>query len=101
MIYTFPRLYEERGNIFKLSDLDTASPHGYILTVATQVVSSRTKQGLSISKFKAFDESGETIYSKVSKTLSVTTLPTPVAEETNTASANSLLDLYENLLHLK
>ena len=58
MIYTFPRLYEERGNIFKLSDLDTASPHGYILTVATQVVSSRTKQGMSISKFKAFDESG-------------------------------------------
>lgn len=52
-------------------------------------------------RVKAFDESGETIYSKVSKTLSVTTLPTPVAEETNTASANSLLDLYENLLHLK
>lgn len=53
-------------------------------------------------RVKAFNESGkETIYSKVSKTLSVTTEATPVPEETDTATANSLFSFYENLLHSK
>ncbi len=49
-------------------------------------------------RVKAFNNSQEeTAYSKVSKTLAVTTLPKPVPENSGNSAVNHLLDFYENL----
>ena len=58
LIYYFPRAYENRGDVKTLGMHDTEAPHSYVLTVATEVHSALVKKGMTISKFKAFDESG-------------------------------------------
>jgi ATP-dependent DNA helicase RecG len=58
LIYHFPRAYERRGDIRRLSDFDPDMPRSYLLTVATKVTTAEIKRGLTISKFRAFDESG-------------------------------------------
>ncbi len=58
LIYLFPRAYEMRGNIRPLSHYDAKVPCAYLLTVATEVRQTTIKRGLTISKFKAFDDSG-------------------------------------------
>ena len=58
LIYYFPRAYENRGDVRTLGMHDTENPHSYILTVASEVHSALVKKGMTISKFKAFDESG-------------------------------------------
>ena len=58
LIYYFPRAYENRGDVRKLGMHDTEVPHSYILTVASEVNSVMIKKGMTISKFRAFDESG-------------------------------------------
>ena len=58
LIYYFPRAYENRGDVRTLGMHDTENPHSYILTVASEVHSALVKKGMTISKFRAFDESG-------------------------------------------
>ena len=58
LIYFFPRAYEKRGDIRLLSSCDLEYPKAYILTVANKVSQSNIRRGLTISKFRAFDESG-------------------------------------------
>ena len=58
LVYNFPRLYEERGNVLPLSLADTESSYGFILTVASEPKSFALKRGLTITKFKAFDDTG-------------------------------------------
>ena len=58
LIYYFPRAYENRGDVRTLGMHDTEAPHSYILTVANEVNSVMVKKGMTISKFRAFDESG-------------------------------------------
>ncbi len=58
LVYHFPRFYEERGNILPLAAADTESNYGFILTVASEPKSFALKRGLTITKFKAFDQSG-------------------------------------------
>ena len=58
LIYYFPRAYEKRGNMLPLSEYDSESPNAYLLTVATEVKTAKIRQGLTLSKFRAFDESG-------------------------------------------
>ncbi len=58
LVYHFPRLYEERGNVLPLAAADTESNYGFILTVASEPKSFALKRGLTITKFKAFDETG-------------------------------------------
>ena len=58
LIYFFPRAYEKRGDVRPLSACDTDTNCAYLLTVATEVRSTTIKRGLSISKFRAFDETG-------------------------------------------
>ena len=58
LLYYFPRAYENRGDVRTLGMHDTEAPHSYVLTVATEVHSVMVKNKLTISKFKAFDESG-------------------------------------------
>ena len=58
LIYFFPRAYENRGSISLLSDACDGVASAYLLTVGTEVSSAKLKSGLTISKFRAFDESG-------------------------------------------
>lgn len=58
LIYYFPRSYENRGDVKTLGMHDTDKPHSYILTVASEVHSVMVKKGMTLSKFRAFDESG-------------------------------------------
>ena len=58
LIYFMPRAYENRGNVRLLSEYDVNIPCSFMLTVATEVRTARIKRGMSISKFRAFDESG-------------------------------------------
>lgn len=58
LIYFFPRAYEKRGNIRPLSAFDSDRPCSYLLTVSTEVKSAKIRNGLTLSKFRAFDESG-------------------------------------------
>ena len=58
LIYYFPRAYENRGDVRTLGMHDTEMPRSYILTVASEVNSVMIKKGMTISKFRAFDESG-------------------------------------------
>lgn len=53
-----PRAYERRSDVRPISFPDLDSPRGYILTVGGRVSSTRIRTGLTISKFKAFDDSG-------------------------------------------
>ena len=53
-----PRAYERRSDVLPLCAADLNSPRGYLLTVGGRVSSTRIRAGLTISKFKAFDESG-------------------------------------------
>ena len=58
MIYYFPRAYENRGDVRTLGMYDTDMPHSYVLTVASEVHSVMVKKGMTLSKFRAFDDSG-------------------------------------------
>ena len=58
LIYYFPRSYENRGNVSLLGNYETESAHSYILTVASTVKSARLKNRMTVSHFRAFDETG-------------------------------------------
>ena len=58
MVYFFPRSYENRGDIRLVSEASFDSPSSMILTVGTSVRSTRIKNNMTISKFRAFDDSG-------------------------------------------
>ena len=58
LLFHFPRFYENRGEVKALSNASLDSSAAFILTVATEVKSVMLKKGLTISKFRAFDESG-------------------------------------------
>lgn len=56
LVYFFPRAYEDRGNVHNLTDI-SPSPCSYILTVATEARTAKLKNRLSLTKFRAFDDS--------------------------------------------
>ena len=58
LIYYFPRAYEKRGDVRLIAQYDETIPCAYVLTVATEVRQNQIRKGLTISKFRAFDESG-------------------------------------------
>lgn len=58
LLFHFPRLYENRGDIIPVSEAPIESPAALVLTVASEVKSVMIKRGFTISKFRAFDESG-------------------------------------------
>ena len=58
LIYYFPRAYENRGDVRLLGAYDTERPRSYVLTVANEVNSVMIKRGMTVSKFRAFDDSG-------------------------------------------
>ena len=58
LLFHFPRSYENRGDIKKLEECDGASKCDVILNVATAPKIARIRRGMSLLKFKAYDESG-------------------------------------------
>ncbi len=58
LIYLYPRAYENRGDVRMLGEHITDAPKSYVLTVASEVTSAKLKNRMTISKFRAFDESG-------------------------------------------
>lgn len=58
LIYFFPRAYENRGDVRPLSRYDSEKNCAFILTVSSEVHQTKIKKNLTLSKFKAFDESG-------------------------------------------
>ncbi len=58
ILYNFPRAYENRGNVELLSEIsDPDIKHAVIMTVATEPRLTRIKRGMSLLKFKAYDDS--------------------------------------------
>ena len=58
LIRYFPRAYEKRSDVRLLSNCDPTVARAYILTVSTRATSAKIKSGLTITKFRAFDDSG-------------------------------------------
>ena len=58
LLYHFPRYYENRADVRALGSFSTDTVCSYVLTVASAVTSAKIKQGMVISKFRAFDDSG-------------------------------------------
>ncbi|MBO5101642.1 MAG: DEAD/DEAH box helicase, partial [Clostridia bacterium] len=58
LVFYFPRAHEMRGNVLPLSHFSLDCPASYIITVSSSVSTAKIKQGLTISKFRAFDDSG-------------------------------------------
>ena len=58
LVYFFPRAYERRGNVKKLMEMSPDFPSSAILTVGSVVKNARIRKDMTISKFRAYDESG-------------------------------------------
>ncbi len=58
LISFYPRAYENRGDISLLATAPSDIAVSLILTVGTQPRSAKLKRGMTITKFRAFDESG-------------------------------------------
>ncbi len=57
LLYHFPRAYEYRGNVKSLSNAYDGEVASFVLTVATDVHNAKIRQGMVISKLRAFDDS--------------------------------------------
>ena len=58
LLFHFPRAYENRGEVTPICNAIPETPVSFILTVASEVKSVMIKRGFTISKFRAFDETG-------------------------------------------
>ena len=59
LLYYLPRAYQNRGDIKSLNQAEFYDEyHSYILTVATEPKVAMVKRGMSLLKFKAFDDTG-------------------------------------------
>ena len=58
LVSYYPRAYEKRGDVRLLGTAPSDTPAAFLLTVATEVSVVMIRRGLTIAKFRAFDESG-------------------------------------------
>ena len=54
----YPRGYEDRGDVRLISEVDDYVKHAFVLTVATAPKSAKIKKTMTLTKFRAYDESG-------------------------------------------
>ena len=55
----YPRGYEDRGDIRLIAEIDDYEKHAFILTVATEPKTARVKGKMTITKFRAYDDSAQ------------------------------------------
>ena len=53
----YPRGYEDRGDVRLIAEVDDYLKHAFILTVATEPKTARVKGQMTVTKFKAYDDS--------------------------------------------
>ena len=58
LLYYFPRAYEDRANVKLLAETSPDYKSAVVMTVATEPKIANIKRGMSLLKFRAFDESG-------------------------------------------
>ncbi len=58
LLLLFPRAYENRGAVRRLVDGEYETRCAFILTVATAPRSAMIRRGMTVTRFRAFDESG-------------------------------------------
>lgn len=58
LLYHFPRAFENRGDVRMLDEVQSGEKCALILTVSTEARVSRIKRGMTLLKFRAFDDSG-------------------------------------------
>ena len=58
LLYDFPRAYENRGHIRRLAEGSDGVKSAFLLTVGTEPKTARLRSRMTLTKFKAFDESG-------------------------------------------
>lgn len=58
LIQHYPRAYQNRANIHPVAGFDPDGPCSYLLTVATEPRVHLIRRGMSILRFRAFDETG-------------------------------------------
>ena len=58
LLYHYPRAYENRGDIRLLAECESGSKHAVLLTVSTAPRVALIRRGMSLLKFRAFDDSG-------------------------------------------
>ncbi len=58
LIYFFPRAYERRGDVRLLGETEYGKSSAFILTVASEVRNTAIKKGMTLSTFRAYDDSG-------------------------------------------
>ena len=54
----FPRAYQDRGDVRRLSDGRDGQKHSFLLTVATVPSNARLRGRMTLTKFRVFDDSG-------------------------------------------
>ena len=58
LLYHFPTRYENRGYVTPLASGSLGMPQSYLLTVGTEPKTARLRGHMTLTKFRAFDESG-------------------------------------------
>ena len=58
LLYHFPRAYENRGDMVTLATAPEGEKCAVILTVATEPKSTMIRRGMTLLKFRAYDDSG-------------------------------------------
>lgn len=58
LLYHFPRAYEYRGGVIPVGTAQHGQTASFILTVATEPRSARIKRTMTLTKLRAFDDSG-------------------------------------------
>ena len=58
LLYYFPRAYENRANVLPLTATEDGAKCATVLTVATEPKIANIRRGMSLLKFRAFDDSG-------------------------------------------
>ena len=59
LLLHYPRGYENRGDIKLIGEVDDFEKHAFLLTVSTEPKSVRVKGSMTLTKFRAYDESAE------------------------------------------
>ena len=59
LLYHFPRAYENRGNVKRLCESDGQSKMSVIMTVGTQPRRAMIRRGMTLVKFRAYDDSSD------------------------------------------